>query len=169
MRAPVLSAAGWSSVIVSAAEVLADWCEQECGCLVYREQVLPAAADGHPEARMDIIVYSPQVSGGMYVDFTVASALSREALSKGAALRDGVAAALAEQDKVNKYPNCAVVAFAVEDHGRWGEAARKFVRMVAPTDSNMRSAAISRLHQSLAATLQRVAADAVIAASVVRK
>ena len=114
---------------------------------------------------MDLIVHSPLVAGGIRVDFTVSSALSADALARGSALRDGAAAAQAEAGKERRYDNCRVHAFAVEDHGRIGDSARDFIRMVAPTDPSARTKAISRLYQGLAATLQRVAADAVISAT----
>eukprot|EP00973_Karenia_brevis_P006364 865651-Karenia_brevis.AAC.1 len=69
-------------------DVLADWAEQCCDCQVHKEQVVPHANPDHAEARMDLIVYSPRIAGPVYVDLTVVSALSIEALSKGAATRD---------------------------------------------------------------------------------
>ena len=65
-------------------DILADWATQCCECTVFKEQVLPTAND-HAEPRMDLIVRSPRVTGAMHIDFTVVSAVSREALEKGAA------------------------------------------------------------------------------------
>ena len=115
---------------------------------------------------MDLIIHSPNVIGAVKVDLTVVSALSMEALSKGAGIRDGVAASLAEADKEDKYSNTTVVGFAVEDHGRLGESALELVRALAPAEPSARSTAIRSLHQALSSTLQRAAADAVIAATV---
>ena len=103
--------------------VLAEWAERECDCTVFREQVLPTASPDHAEARMDIVAFSPRLSGPVYVDLTVVSALSVESIARGSALRDGAAADVASARKESRYPNCKVVGFAVEDHGRFGEDA----------------------------------------------
>ena len=100
-----------------------------------------------------------------YVDVTVVSALSSEALARGSAIRDGVASSSAAKDKVKDYPCCSVTPFPIEDHGRIGEDALRLIRVIAPVDPTERSRAIRRLHQSLGATLQRFSADAVIAAT----
>ena len=83
-------------------------------------------------------------------------------------MRDGAAAAIAASGKVKAYPNCSVTPFVIEGHGRLGDDALRLIRPVAPIDPAERSAAIRRLHQSLGATLQRCAADAVISATTVR-
>ena len=144
--------------------VLGDWCEREAGCTVLFEQVGVTASTGHPEARLDLILWSPRVVGAIRVDFTVAGALSVEALGRGSGIRTGVAAALAEHDKHRRYDAGVVHPFAVECHGRLGEEARALIRMLAPEAPHERSVAIGRLHQALAATLQRASADAIIAA-----
>jgi len=145
-------------------EILADWAIRRCGCTVFKEQVLPTARDEHSEARMDLIVHSPLVSGALQIDLTVVSALSVDALGNGAALRDGVASALASRRKVRKYPNTEVYPFAVEDHGRIGEAAVTVIRMLAPVDNPERGIAIAELQRDLANTLQRASADSILAA-----
>ena len=117
---------------------------------------------------MDLVVRVPGVAQAFYIDLTVVSALSLEAVAGGAAVRDGAAAGIAEAGKKKDYPNCNVTPFAVEDHGRLGEHSLRFIRIVAPVDLAERSVAIRHLHQSLGATLQRYAADAVIAATTVR-
>jgi hypothetical protein len=113
---------------------------------------------------MDLVVFSPLVAGPMFVDLTVVSALSVEAVAKGSASRDGVAAGLAADDKCIKYPNCRLMPFPLEDHGRIGDAAMCFAKLIAPQDLAKRSVVISRLYQGLAAVLQRTSADAVLAA-----
>ena len=85
----------------------------------FKVQVLPCASDGHSEARMDLIVYSPQVAGGLHIDVTVVSALSLEALARGSALHEGTAARLASTRKEKKYSICEVYALPVEAHGRF--------------------------------------------------
>ena len=145
-------------------DVLEKWLVEACDCTVFREQVLPTANRDHAEARMDVIAYSPKVAGPIHIDLTVVSALSVEALSKGSALHDGIAASIASGRKHSKCPNCRLFPFPVEDHGRFGEDALTVIRMVALGDPVARSAAIGGLYQGLASTLQRVAADSVITA-----
>ena len=148
--------------------VLAEWAER-CGCKVFKEQVVPtaaAAADEGHEARLDLVVFSPLVAGPAYVDFVVPSALSRESLAKGSALKDGMAAALAASKKCRKYPGCAVYPFPVEGRGRIGDAAATFVRLIAPWAPAERSKSIAELYHDLASVLQRASAEAVVAAGV---
>ena len=117
---------------------------------------------------MDLVIRAPGIASPFYVDLTVVSALSMEALASGAAVTDGAAAASAARGKARDYPRCSVTAFVIEDHGRLGEDALRLIRTLAPIDPADRSKAIRRLHQSLGATLQRSAADAVIAATTTR-
>ena len=147
----------------AACAVLCDWAEQQ-GCLVCREVVLPNSAPDRPEARMDMIIRPPG-AGAIFVDLTVVSALTREALNHGSARRDGAAAAVAARHKRAKYPHCNVTPFVIEDHGRLGDEAIDLSKQLAPIDPVRRSKAIRLLHQSLGAVLQRHAADAVLAAT----
>ena len=126
---------------------------------------MPWAALARHGARMDLVVQVPGIANPFYVDLTVVSALSVEALAGGSAVTEGKAAAIAGRGKVRDYPQCSVTPFPVEDHGRLGEDALRFIRIVAPVDPGDRSRAIRHLHQSLGATLQRCAADSVIAAT----
>ena len=114
---------------------------------------------------MDLVVRAPGIAAPYYIDVTIVSALSQAALAGGSDVRDGAAAELAARGKATDYPLCSVTAFVVEDHGRLGENALQLVRALAPIDPVERSVAIRRLHQTLGATLQRSAADAVIAAT----
>ena len=148
----------------AACAVLADWCRQQ-GCQVDREVVLPLAHPDRPEARMDLVVRAPAIDGTVWIDLTVVSALSVEALSKGSPQRKGVASEVAERKKRRDYPLINVLPFAVEDHGRFGEDALRFARKVAPAEPVKRAIALARLYQSLGSSLQRSAADAVIAAT----
>ena len=145
--------------------LLADWAVNRCGCTVFKEQVSPTANAQHTEARMDLIVYSPLVAGAMHVDLTVISPLSQEALAKGSALHDGVAADLAARGKVRKYPGTEVFPFPIEDHGRVGDASSTVIRMLAPSENPDRGICISDLYRDLANTLQRASADAIMAAA----
>ena len=101
----------------------------------------------------------------MYVDLTVASALSQEALSRGSALKDGIAAKIAADRKLAKYPGCATYPFPIEEHGRLGEAALTFAKLIAPVETSLRSKGLATLYQSLGSALQRASADAIIAAA----
>ena len=129
---------------------------------------MPWAAPKRPEARMDLVIHAPEIASPFYVDLTVVSALSSDALAGGSAVRNGAAADIAARGKVNDYPNCSVTPFVIEDHGRLGEEALRLVRLLAPPGPAERTRAIRRLNKSLGATLQRIAADAVIAATTLR-
>ena len=152
----------------AACSVLKEWSE-EMHCNVHREVVLPNPTPGRPEARMDLVIHPPQSGIAIHVDLTVVTALSRGAMAAGAARRDGAAAQVAARHKRAKYPNCPVVPFVVEDHGRIGEDALRLVRQLAPSLPSERSAAIRRLYQSFSAVLQRHSADSVLAATAVRR
>ena len=143
---------------------LAAWAEEEAECNVFKEQVVPIANDEHTESRLDLVIYSPRMSGAIYVDLTIASACSQEALSRGSAGFAGVAASIAEERKCSKYPNIDPWPFAIEDHGRWGDSAIALSRALAPPSLSLRSASLRRLQQAVAVALQRTAADAMLAA-----
>ena len=158
----------------AACAVLASWCE-EMGCHLepgqkpWGEVLVPWAAPSRPEARMDLVVHAPGFTAPFYIDLTVVSALSSDALRQGSAVRSGAAAELGARGKYKDYPNCTLTPFVIEDHGRLGDDALRFIRSIAPTDPAERSKSIRQLHRSLGATLQRVAADAIIAATTVRQ
>ena len=143
-------------------DVLGKWLQSH-GCQVFWEQVVPAASD-RAEGRIDLLVHVPGWASPVYIDVTIVSALADEPMNKGAATRPGVAAELAEVKKQRDYPYVPVIGFAIEEHGRMGEKARAFVGAVAPASPVARAAALRGLYQSLGATLQRSAADAVLAA-----
>ena len=104
------------------------------------------------------------MAGLLYVDLTIVSACSQEAIGCGSAVAAGTAARLAEQHKCAKYPNIETWPFAVEDHGRWGDSAVALARTLAPTAASLRSFSLSRLYQSVGCALQCLAADAMVAA-----
>ena len=126
---------------------------------------MPMAADAAEESRMDLVIRVPGIAQPVHVDVTVADATSREALSKNAANRDGVAAQVLENRKRSKYPNIRVMPFSVEAHGRLGEDAMKLAKTIAPADPKYRSSAIADLYQRVASLLQRTQADAIISAT----
>jgi hypothetical protein len=157
----------------AACAVLGSWCEEmgchlEAGQKSWGEVLVPWAAPSREGARMDLVIHAPGFSSPFFIDLTVVSALSSDALSAGSAVRSGAAAEIAARGKYGDYPNCNLTPFVIEDHGRLGDEALRFVRLIAPSDEAERTKAIRSLHQSLGATLQRVAADAVIAATTVR-
>ena len=63
---------------------------------------------------MDIVIRAPGIAAPFYVDLTIVSALSVNALAGGADVTDGAAGAIPSKKKVRDYPNCAVAAFVVE-------------------------------------------------------
>ena len=157
----------------AACAVLGGWCEQmgcqlEAGQKPWGEVLVPWAAPAREEARMDLVINAPGFSSPFFIDLTVVSALSSDALSAGSAVRNGAAAEIAARGKHRDYPNCCLTPFVIEDHGRLGEEALQLFRRLAPSDLAERSRAIRSRHRSLGATLQRVAADAVIAATTAR-
>ena len=143
---------------------LAAWAEEEADCSVFKEQVVPTANDDHAESRLDLVIYSPRMAGAIYVDLTIVSACSQEALGRGSAGFAGVAACIAEERKCSKYPNIDPWPFAIEDHGRWGDSAVALARALAPLSPSLRSSPLRRLHQAAAVTMQRTAADNMLAA-----
>ena len=142
---------------------LKNWLE-EMGCHVDVEVVMPTAANGLDEPRMDLIVRAPGVLGPIHIDVTVVSATSREALKRGSADREEVTADLGAARKRQTYSNIAVVPFVLEESGRLGADALSLVRKLAPREHAARTEALNELYQSLAATLQRAAANSAIAA-----
>ena len=146
-----------------ARDLLGDWCEEQ-HCVVQREVVLPLANLDRAEARMDLVVYASGSTIPSYIDVSIVTALSQQALASGSAKYDGKAAEIAAKGKRNAYPLINITPFIVEDHGRFGSDAVAFLKRVAPTDAAARSRAMSDLYHRLAAFLQRTAADAVLAA-----
>ena len=158
----------------AACALLGSWCEEmgcqlEAGQKPWGEVLVPWAAPARPEARVDLVIHAPGFPSPFYIDLTVVSALSTDALSGGSAVRSGAAAEIAARGKFRDYPNCILTPFVIEDHGRLGEEALRFIRSIAPQDDAERSRAIRQLHRSLGATVQRVSAEAVIAATTLRR
>ena len=145
----------------AACTVLSSWCEDtgchpEAGQKSWGEVLVPWAAPARPEAQMDLVIHVPGFIAPFYVDLTVVSALSSDALSGGSAIRSGAAPEMASRGKFRDYPNCNLTPFVIEDHGRLGEEALRLVRCIAPVELAERSKAIRCLHRSLGATLQRM-------------
>ena len=64
---------------------------------------------------MDHVVYTPGAGTPAYIDVSIVSALSLEALDGGAANCDGKAAGIAAAGKRKDYPLIDVTPFIVED------------------------------------------------------
>ena len=73
------------------------WCEEH-DCYIEKEVILPRANPNHPESRIDLIVHIPGHTP-IYIDVTIVSALSTEALRRGSGNKDGTACMLAAQAK----------------------------------------------------------------------
>ena len=83
---------------------------------------------------MDWRIHAPGFIAPFYVDLTVVSALSSDALSGGSAIRSGAAAEIASRGKLRDYPNCNLTTFVIEDHGLLGEEALRLVRCIASVE-----------------------------------
>eukprot|EP00969_Alexandrium_andersonii_P014702 642122-Alexandrium_andersonii.AAC.1 len=81
----------------------------EHGGAAASECILPYAAPGTQEARMDAVLRTARAAGQHLVDVSVVTPLSQEMLRHGAASRvPGAAAAAAARHKRAKYPNVNV-------------------------------------------------------------
>ena len=81
---------------------LGKWCEEH-GCYVEREAIMPQANPDTPRRGWTsscISLDTPHI----YIDVTIISAQSVEALNKGSGNRDGVACEIAAKRKVTTYP-----------------------------------------------------------------
>eukprot|EP00973_Karenia_brevis_P060117 8365915-Karenia_brevis.AAC.1 len=74
-------------------------CRLEAGQKQWGEVLVPWAAPNRPEARMDLVIHAPEIASPFYVDLTVVSALSSDALAGGSAVRNGAAAEIAARGK----------------------------------------------------------------------
>ena len=79
------------------------------------------------EARLDIV--DPLGNTTYYVDVTIVDALSVDtALERQRSKRNGVAACVAEDKKLTKYPGPATVPLAINSYGRIGQAGMAWLR-----------------------------------------
>ena len=137
------------------------WCEEH-ECYVEKEVILPRANPDHPESRIDLVVHIPNHTP-IYIDVTIVSALSAEALRRGSGNKDGTACIIAAQKKSRTYPGITVTAFVVEEHGRFGEDALSFLRKVGPLDPALRPLAPGTIFQTVSTLVQRWQAEAIVA------
>ena len=141
---------------------LAGWLRARGATGVGTEQFVPAwdraRADGSVEAARLDVVYADPAAGVSYVDVVVTDAAlgADTPAGRSRAVRDGAAAAAAEERKHRRYPGRALTAFALEALGRAGTEAQALLRTWARGDAAVLAAA----RQGLAATLQRGNAEA---------
>ena len=127
-----------------ARDILAKWCEEH-HCTVQREVILSLANPQRPEARMDLVVRTPDCTSPAYIDVSIVSALAAQALAGGSSKHHGKAAELAAKEKRKDYPQVNVSPFIVEDHGRFGDDAVAFLKRLAPPGASARSRAMGDL------------------------
>ena len=139
------------------------WAESQ-GAEVRYEQNVPTA-NSNAEARLDLIVHHENLSQPALIDVTIVNPAAAEYLSKGAGTREGVVAAVAEHAKRRHYSGREVTPFVLEEHGRMGETAEKFIKLIAPVAPEDRSKAINDAYRRIAGLIQKESADAIITAT----
>ena len=78
---------------------------------------------------------------------------------------DATAAKERETQKRTRYHNDGrLIPFVLETGGRWGPTAEKWIKNIAPTDLHERSITLSQLRYTIATSLQRSNADAILTA-----
>ena len=136
------------------------------GAQVAREVVLPGAAPGRDESRMDLVVALPAAAQTQQVDVTVVAPTTVEMLRRASAeVQPGAAARAAAAHKRRVYSETKVIPAAVETHGRCGEDFLTFLRGLAPKEGASRTAALQMVYQTIACAVQRGNADAVLSAN----
>ena len=166
VRAMSCQAGGWSKRRHDSIRDVVAAFAVEHGGIAATECVLPYAAPGLNEARMDAIVRATGATGQQLIDVSIATPLSQEMLRHGAAGRTpGAAAAAAAQHKRSKYPNVDVTPFIVEHYVQWGDDALAIVKLSAPPPDRGRSEALNLLDQDVTCAVQRGNADAIVAAA----
>ena len=102
----------------------------------------------------------------VYLDVVVPTAGSTNPETvRSRAARDGAAAARAADGKRVRYPGPDLVPFAVEALGRPGRDAIAFLRSLAPSEPEARSAALGAAWQSLSVVLQVGNAELLLSAA----
>ena len=146
----------------AAVRSLGAWAEEH-GAEVCYEQHVPTA-NTNCEARLDLIIHHEKLRQPALIDVTIVNAAVAEYISRGSSTTDGAAADIAEGSKHRKYPGATIIPFAIEDHGRLGEAAMRLIRQLAPADAGMRSRAVKDLYRRIGGVVQKLSADAVVTA-----
>ena len=146
----------------AAARALGSWAEEQ-GAEVYYEQHVPSA-NNNVEARLDVIIHHEKTRQPALIDVTIVNAAVAEYIKAGASTTDAAAAAVAEGAKVRKYSGATIVPFAIEEHGRLGEAALRLIRTLAPVSPEARSRAMNDIYRRIGGVVQKISADAVLAA-----
>ena len=102
----------------------------------------------------------------VYLDVVVpAAGTTNPETARSRAARDGAAAARAADGKRLRYPGPDLVPFAVEALGRPGRDAATFLRSLAPSDPEARSAVLGAAWQSLSVILQTANAELLLSAA----
>ena len=116
-------------------------------------------------AKLDV-VFTNHHGQRTYVDVVVPTAGSTNPeIRRSRAVRDGAAAARAEDGKRVRYPGPDLVPFAVEALGQPGKDATAFLRSLAPADPELRSATLGSAWQALSVLLQMENADLALSAA----
>ena len=143
------------------------------GQTAYIEQLVPkwdrlARGDGDDtieHAQLDV-AFTNCHGQRTYLDVVVPTAGSTNVeMVRSRAVKDGAAAARAEDGKRVRYPGPDLVPFAVEALGRPGKDAIAFLRSLAPADPELRSAALGSAWQALSVLLQMENADLLLSAA----
>ena len=166
VHAKVCGCSGWSGKRHDGLrDVLCAWAGTH-GCTESKETVLPYAAPGLDEARLDAVVRAASAAGRQLIDVTVVTPLTQEMLRHGTSARvAGAAASAAARYKRGKYPLVSMIPFVIEHYGRWGADALALAKRLAPGPDRGRSEALSTLYQDISCALQRANADAIISAA----
>ena len=116
-------------------------------------------------ARLDV-VFNNCHGQRVYLDVVVPTAGSTNPETvRSRAAKDGAAAARAADGKRVRYPGPDLVPFAVEALGRPGRDAAAFLRSLAPSEPEARSAVLGAAWQSLSVVLQMGNAELLLSAS----
>ena len=116
-------------------------------------------------ARLDVAFLNGR-GQRVYLDVVVPTAATTNAeTARSRAARDGAAAARAADGKRVRYPGPDLVPFAIEALGRPGRDALAFLRSLAPSEPEARSAVLGSAWQSLSAVLQTGNAELLLSAA----
>ena len=111
-----------------------------------------------------MIIHHEKLKQPALIGVTIVNAAVAEYIKAGSSTTDGAAAGVAELAKVRTYIGATIVPFAIEEHGRLGDAALRLIRTLAPAEPLARSRAINDVYRRLGGIIQKISADAVVAA-----
>ena len=141
----------------------------QMGYLAHREQHIPELDDTDTEGqpRRAIMDITTTINDRQYlIDISVTDAVSDCPTRTNSRSRtDATAAKERETQKRTRYNNDhRLIPFVLETGGRWGPTAEKWIKNVAPTDLQERSASLAHLRYGIATALQRSNADMIMTA-----